>query len=36
MPIMGAQQRGNLIVNIKVTVPAVVDPHQRSILQQLQ
>ena len=36
MPIMGAQQRGNLIVNIKVTVPAVVDPQQRSILQQLQ
>ena len=36
MPLMGAPQRGNLIVHVKVTIPAVVDPQQRSILQQLQ
>tara|TARA_B110000503_G_scaffold131533_1_gene206303 strand:- start:234 stop:1073 length:840 start_codon:yes stop_codon:yes gene_type:complete len=36
MPIMGAPHRGNLIIHIKVTIPAVVDPQQRSILQQLQ
>ncbi len=36
MPVMGTTQRGNLIVNVKVIIPAVVDPGQRSILQQLQ
>ena len=36
MPIIGAPQRGNLVVHVKVTIPAVVDPQQRSILQQLQ
>lgn len=36
MPVIGTSQRGNLVVHVKVTIPTVVDPHQRSILQQLQ